>query len=714
MGIKIYKRIGLRRDKNLGDLSDPVSSLNNLLDDVGSGGSFVSEDLDPIRGAAALGLTPQGYQQFIGSAQQSTSSTGTISDFFPRITFQNRLDRLEVFAGEPRLNGGNGLTAKYYNKNQVFTNTANIFSGLPFKTDNFWEAGNFSYSGKITPEAVDVNGGVEWEGYFIPTVTGQHIFYVSTTALTTFEFETEGYVSGIGTYTEQSRVGITSTFAATGSINTNTITLSSAANTNYVAIGQSVTTSGIVAGTVVETYNRSNGVITLTPPSGTTYALSSNVNGNVTFSKAIGQSTQIYYITYTLEKFRKYHVRFRYYIPQNIDAINASRSIDFNLIRPGGSTTEDLRFTNLYALDYDFSNDSKGDFVVFLDNSLSFGGGTCGGTSSSNDYVKIQTSKKVDIRYQPKSSITNITKLNINGTTTNNSSIVNLSSTSGLELGNYVFGTNISDGTIIKEIVVNNSVILSTNATGSGTVNLTFIDHRGFVKRAVGSGSGGSFSLSSGNTTNLKSGMIMIGSGVESYTGITTTGSASAFTISPSQTIPNTNVYFYQSRGLINNALDPFCPVTLNKCVVVTVAAGIGSTIIQVNNTTGISNGWKVQGFQFASGTTVTGKTATTISLSTGIINSLIVGGNFTVTNDSGDKTLCCPPTDTSPPFNPTFEGLETVVAAKNLRINSGNIKFDALKVGIANTITAYSSSNTSGSRLSIQTPSGTFKILCV
>lgn len=717
MGIKIYKRIGLRRDRNLSDVSNPTESLNNLLNGLTAGGSysFISEDLDPIRGAAALGLSPDGYRQFIASAETVTTPSGASSDFFPRITYQNRLDRLEVFAGEPRLNGGNGLTAKYYNKTQVFPNSANIFSGDPFKTDNFWEAGNFTYSGKITPEAIDVNGGVEWEGYFTPITTGQHTFRVTTTALHTFEFETEGYVSGIGTYTEQSRVGIASTFAATGSINTNTITLSSASNTKFVGIGQSVTASGIVVGTVIETYNRDNGVITLTPPSGTTYALSSNVSGNVTFSKAIGQSTRIYYTSYVLEKFRKYRVRFRYYIPQNFDAIGVQRNIDFNIARPAGSADENLRFNNLYSLDYDFSDASKGDFVTFLDNSLTSGGGTCGGTSSSNDYVKIQTSRKVDIRYQPKSSASDVVKLTVSGTTTTNSSVVTLSNTTGLELGNYVYGTNITDGTTVKEIIINNSVILSQNSTGSGTVDLTFVDHRGLVKRAVGSGSAGSFTLSSGNTTNLKSGMIMIGAGVQAYTGITTTGSASAFTISPSQTIgAGTTVYFYQSRGLVNNALDPFCPIASNRCVVVTVAAGIGSAIIQVNDTSGISNGWSVQGYQFAPGTTVTGTTATTISLSTGIINSLIVGGNFTVTNGTADKTLCCPPTDTSPPFNPTVDGLETVSASRNLRIESGNIKFDALRVGIANTITTYSSSNTSGSRLSIQTPSGTFKILCV
>ena len=48
---KIYKRFGLRRDQNFGDLSDTRSALNNLLDGLVTvpGDAFVSEDLEAIR-----------------------------------------------------------------------------------------------------------------------------------------------------------------------------------------------------------------------------------------------------------------------------------------------------------------------------------------------------------------------------------------------------------------------------------------------------------------------------------------------------------------------------------------------------------------------------------------------------------------------------------------------------------------------------------------
>ena len=313
-----YKRIGIRRDRNLGDLQDKGLSLNNLLDTLvdGTSSTFITEDLDAIRNIFAYNLESAGYREIIGSRVQFTNNNGVNIDFLPRITYQNRLDKLKIFSGVPRINGGNGLTAKYYNPNQVFENTTEVFSGTPIKQDNFWEEGQFNYSGKITPEAVNVNGGVEWSGYFIPTTSGSHRFDVRTSALMTFEFETEGYTSGIGTYTEHSRIGLTTTLTGSANINTNIVTLAAGTVgiltiTSFIGVGQSVfNTTGIHTGTVVASYSRSDGVITLTPPSGQANAVYTEItSGNIVFSKAIGQDTSISYTTYALEAQRRYHIR---------------------------------------------------------------------------------------------------------------------------------------------------------------------------------------------------------------------------------------------------------------------------------------------------------------------------------------------------------------------------------------------------------------------
>jgi hypothetical protein len=719
MAPKSYKRLGLRRDNNLGDLVDTRLSLNNLLDTLvdGSSSTFISEDLDAIRNIFAYNFSSSGYRQIIGSRAQFTNNNGINVDFLPRITYQNQLDKLKVFSGVPRIAGGNGLTAKYYNFNQVFENTTPVFSGAPFKVDNFWEAGNFDYTGKITPEAVNANGGVEWSGYFIPTVSGQHTFSVNTTALMTLEFETQGYTSGIGTYTEHSRIGLSSTFVGSGGIG-NVITLATPSDTNFIGVGQSVSNANIVVGTIVASYSRSNGVINLTPPTGSPNAITSTItSGNIVFSKAIGQDTSISHTTYPLEAQRRYHIRARYYIPQSIDAIGVVRNINFNVSYPGSSSS-DLLYNYLYASDYDFSDAAKGQFNIFLGKSILLGGGTLGSISASAGYVKIKSTKKIDIKYVPKTSLVAITKATVSGTTTNGTKVISISNTSGIEIGNFIFGTGIPENTVVNDISINSFIITSTASTASGSTTLTFIDHRGFVKRGVGSISGTTLTLSSGDTTNLKSKMVVIGNSVTQYTGITTTGSGSEVTVSPSQTVgAGTTLFFYQSRGLLDEGLAAFCVPAVTRCMFTSSPTSLGATVINIIDTTGVANGMRVLGAQFANGTTVSSFTGTSITISIATIAGIASGGNFTVTSTpegEGDRSLCCPPTDTSPPFSPTEEGLETTAGFPSLKINSGNVKFDSLTATVSGgNITNIASNDVSTKRVPIQTASGLFNILC-
>jgi hypothetical protein len=721
MARKIYKRIGLRRDNNLSDLSNSTAALNNLLDGLTDvqGFTFVSDDLNAIRNIDSAGLRNAEYRNIVGSAVRFSDSSGVPGPFFPKITYQNRLDIAKSFSGEPRLSGGGGLTANYFNPNQINQNSIGIFSGSPFKIDNYWESGNFPYTGKITPESLNSNGGVLWEGYFIPTQTGSYSFYISSSACFTFDFQTEGYISGVGTYTEIARIGITTTFSGSGTGGTNIISLGTTSNIKYVGVGQSVSASGIATGSNVKSYNISNGVIELTPPIGINTAVSTTFSGNIIFFKTIGQSTQISHSTYVLEEYQKYRIRARYFIPESIDAINAQRNITFSFTRPADNSAGLLRYNNLYALDYDFSESAKGEFPIYIDNSIRFGGGTIGGSGDSNSYVKVKSTKKVDILYTPKTNLGDITKATTSATTVSSSFVISIPNTSNIEVGNYVFGTNIQENTRVNQIVIGKAIVLDKSATGTGSVTLTFIDHRGFVKRAVGSINGTTLTLSSGNTNTLKTGMVVIGTNVTQYTGITTTSSASEVTVSPAADPAvgaGTTLFFYQSRGLINNGLAGYCLPDQTKCLIVTADTNAGSTTIPVNDSTGVGNGWVVQGFQFEPGTIVSGApaTSTSITINAPTTRNLVAGANFTVTNAGGDRSLCCPPTDTSPPFNPTTEGLDTVAEAPNLKIESGNIIFDALKavVDVGN-ITNYNKSDVSKNRISIQTSKGEFTILC-
>ena len=267
------------------------------------------------------------------------------------------------------------------------------------------------------------------------------------------------------------------------------------------------------------------------------------------------------------------------------------------------------------------------------------------------------------------------------------------------------------------DIIINRFVILDKNATGGGSQSLTFIDHRGFVKKVVGSTSSNTLTISNGNTTNLKTDMIVIGTDVAQYTGITTTGSSTQVNIFPSQGLGNRSFYFYQGKGLINDSLLQFCQPSIARCLLVDGAVNSGNTVITVTSIPTGTNGWQVRGFQFADDTTITINTPGTnqITLSKPTINDLVDGEKISIAPASnGDRTLCCPPVDTSPPFTPTEDGLETTTNFPNLKIDSGDVKFDSLTVASNITIGDYTAGDTSSKYLDLNTPAGNYKILCV
>ncbi len=732
---KIYKRTGLRRDKNFADLSDSKQALNNLLDtlvDVPDT-TFISEDLDTIRTIFTTGISPGEYQQFIGSAVRQTATDGSTNAVTPAITYQNRLDNFRVTSGEPRLNGGNGLTAKYFNQDQI-EDTSDIFVGDPIETDTFWEAGQFNYTGKIHPQSVNAAGGVQWEGYFIPTQTGSYAFNTSSTLGFTVDFETEGYTSGVGTYTEYSRVGLTTSISGVSTTSgTDTVAIPLASVSN-VGVGMTVissTSNRIKLGSSVVSVG-STGIIGLSDDDGD--SVNSVGTTLISFGRTLGESSSRTFSTYVLERARKYRIRYRVFVPPGTTSTRGIlRSISFTYNSPGNINSTYLRYNNLYSLDYDFSEEAKGNIIKFLDQSLLFGGNKEGGGeriggSTQPEYVKVSTNKKVDIRYVPKESLTQIERKTISSASWDaGSKIITTGDTTNVEVGNYVFAAttgltgNVNTPVRVVQIVTNEFIVTDALSTGSGSgVALTFVDHRGFVKKVTASSSSGTMTISSGDTVGLKSKQIAIWDGSEKYTGITTTGSSNQVLFSPSVTFNSRRVYFYESRGLIDTALAAFCPtsgVNETRCVLVTEAALAGSNVLTVSDTNNLTN-TTIQGFPFADNTTITSVSGNTITISPGAQKNIAVDSNFTATLANEDKSLCCPPTDTSPPFNPTEEGLETILGGSdNLKITGGNLIFDNLTATVNTSdiaALAPGSTNVSTKRISFKGGDGvTYELLC-
>ena len=183
----------------------------------------------------------------------------------------------------------------------------------------------------------------------------------------------------------------------------------------------------------------------------------------------------------------------------------------------------------------------------------------------------------------------------------------------------------------------------------------------------------------------------------------------------------STELYFYEERGLINDSLSAFCTPTDTECLGVTTNTNSPATTIPVSGTGALSNTstYRVLGSQFAANTEITAINATNIVINNATTANLLENEKITVTREASDinqRILCCPPLDTSPPFNPTDNGLQTKTVRPNLQLADGNLKFDSLTATGISTITSLGSnlSSVNSTRsFGITTPSGVFEIMC-
>ena len=802
---KSYKRVGIRRDRNFSDLSSTSTSLENLLNELkdDSDSTFLFRDLAAIENISSEGLSNSNYLKIAGSSTKYTTQIGQQLAYNPRITFQNKLDKIKIFTGEPRLAGGNGLTANYYQNDQITfdehsdfnytadpnTTSADVFGGVTadgeLPSDNFWEDGDFTYTEKVHPQSVKSNTGVKWEGYYIPTKTGQVEFVVESTGYFTMDFNTSGYEEdndknivspGIGTYTEYARIGISRSISGiNGSAGTNEITIpnSNLGKMNNIGIGMTVSGSNnIAAETTVSDFNKNTGVVQLATSSGN--AVTGTIsNATLTFARELGQNIIHKSVTQTLIAFKKYRIRLRYFHHKNFDSKDISRKFDVDYRTPAMSADQDLRFNHLFSLDYDFSNAGKGDFNRFDDNSVLFGGTNIvgiGNSTDSSEYLRVKSLGKLDVTYRPKEFLGNGSNISTGIvrnqgsfiTSTNTPLVVaNNTLTSNIEVGNYIIGDNIPLDARVISIQDNQFVVMDKNATTTAVNTVKFINHRGFVRRVRVNANGGNttivaasgFSFRSSGThtvggvpknapnertinTDSQKDMIVIGTNISGYKKIDSIATdGSSVTLNGSvTTAANEDVFVYQSRGLKDNSLQTFCdrfsgsPTV--RCLISDIAESespknVGVTTFFVEDLNGIGVGWELQGAYFGQNgisissieTDPTNSDFKLITLSSGITRPFPDGARITAVEPAKNTTdyqLCCPPTDTSPPFVPTEDGLSTTNEFKDFKLVEGYLIFDDLTLrdesGNASKIPDGDSLNVNRT-IDIKTPSGVMKL---
>ena len=817
---KIYKRIGLRRDQNFGDLSSPKDALENLLDKLidDTDNTFLASDLNAISNTFAEGVTNADYLKIAQSAVEVTDPEGNTLKYDPRITYQNRLDKLEIFTGTPRLAGGDGLTANYYQIDQILfdehddllgigtgfeynvdpnTTAADVFGGITeegqIPSDKFWEEGNFEYTAKIHPQSSKVNTGVKWEGYFIPSISGKVQFNISCTGYFTMDLQQEGYEedddgeiispAGIGTYTEHIRVGINTSISGisslTGFDNTIIVNSSNIEKMNTIGVGMTVVHSNIEIGSKISEFNKVTGTIVLEPPSGVTNSIKGTIsNQSMGFTRNLGTHIQHSFDSQVLLAYRKYRIRLRYFHHKNFEAKDIVRSFNIDYRQGNMNTLIDLRFNKLFSLDYDFSDSAKGEFNRYFDNSVRFGGTNLiglGNTTNSSGYVKVLSSNKLDITYTPKQQLGNGSNLStgiVRNTgdylIVNGSPIAFISGntlTTGIEVGNYIIGENVPEGTRVAAVNQNSFVEMDKNATATAVQSLKFINHRGFIKKVRVDANGGSKTLnaasgesfrSSGShtvdgitknapnerttNTDVQVNMIGISTNISNYIKVDSMTSFDSITLSSSvSTVANEEVFFYQSRGLKDNSLIAFCdrfePEDSSdvRCGISSIPdadspLAAGTLTFPVAELKGVDQNWELQGAYFgADGILIDSVDNTvfppTITLKSGITRPLPNGAQFTMVSpvdgqslQAGDYQLCCPPTDTSPPFEPSEEGLNTTTDYRNFKLIEGNLVFDELTIrDFGNNTSDLSDSDplTVNKKISIKTPNNViYKIL--
>ena len=888
---KVFSRFGTERSKNLADLSSTTNSLSNLLGGLSldTGRTFIADDLNAIENIFANGLTNEGYLNVVGSAEKFYNTNGEELSFDPRITYQNRLDRVEVFSGNPRFLGGEGLTANYYQNDQILFDEhddllgigtgfsygisnvndhtegttpierGEVFGGTTadgqLPSDNFWEEGDFEYSTKVHPQASKVNTGVKWEGYYVPTVTGPISISIVSTGYFTLDFNKESYdedndkvqtaasISAVGlgqTYTEHIRIGISTSFNVTQfENNANVVEVSSGdlPKMNTIGIGMTVKGSGIAEDTLIESINKGQRTITLTPPDGSGTAITNpSLLGMTTFARKLGHPIKHEVSTHVLEEYEKYRIRMRYFHHKDFDSKDIIRLFNIDAREQISSTFFDLRYNKLFSLDYDFTDSVKGTFNKYYDNSVLFGGtkttGIGGGDPvTDTKYVKLETTNKIIMSYEPpvafdgggsegsgklaqKREIRVENKDNRNEKSkgmivTGGSPILKFRSDSfsnDIEIGNLIVSTqNISlnsgnspdpntgitfpthnghgEPSIpfyarVKDIVTNNYIVMDMNALSAESPNASvgstnaaivkFVDHRGLVRRVRVNQASNTTTITRSVPTNPFTGrlnqdgsrfdpnhttinadvqvdMIAVGDNIPPFTKVNSIAdNGESLTLSNSVTVrQGQDIFFYDFKGLRDNSLKSFCDrfseTTPNvQCLKSVVLDGDGNpdpngitdtNKIIVNDLKGIDfTGWTLQGIYFGTSPTNEGIEVTSVdtltkelTLASDIIGTLPHDAQFTASNMSAsdDRTLCCPPTDTSPPFIATVDGLNTTEEYKNLKIDSGNVVFESLLLqdnqtsNNAEDITANDSVNRT---IEIKTPLSTdarkFKIL--
>lgn len=695
-----YKSFGVRRANNLSDIDNPELALNNLLDnltgvDPAAGITFISQDLDAIRGLKDTNVETDNFEQLQNTAPTATSPAAPGAEpsvISPLIRLEDRFRQYRSVSEDPPVFvSGLGPRAFFIPSSLLptFGKTskiedeleANLLNSDVQTSDDFWMFGEFVIDDKLRIDFDDFKGGIVWEGYFLPNPSSStHLFRYETSGLYHVEykrFEEDNWTVLKSIYAKQRDVDVENAV-----VDSTVVTLQEG-ESKYVSVGdvlESVNGSSVSSNAIV---GISGDTITLEE------SVTLNAGDTLTFDMSIGEEINSgeYLLNeiYDRAETPQTKMRFFWWFP-------VSESAELKYLR----TT----ILGRGVFDYFFLNQtpaspvaSSGSIREVLETAVTPSNSVFGG-ASENEYKKFTSTSSTQTVYIPKSSLSQIVKANINISFRQRTRSANGNFLAS-ELGNVIVPTNVADfdtviskNTQIKDLLGSNDaspirLISKPWPETRSSYPVSIIDHNGLVDYFVASSSGNEVSVTS--TSNLKSGMICITSSTsdDEFVTITEIISNTEFRTSRNLDLSNEYIFVYSNSGILDRSLEHFCSGVFGK--VLAAPASAGSTTLTLKSVSGIEVDQVVQyDGSIPDQTKVTDINGLTITLSEEITQTINIGETIVFAPDgtTENKEICVLPLDLSPPFigidiglDTNNKGIKSSLGTLNVRVSNIEMK---------------------------------------
>jgi hypothetical protein len=700
-----FNNIGLRRDLNLSDVDNPENALNNLLNNLvvtDEGQTFGGGDLDAIKGIANSTVTNADIGKMANLAVKNAYLDPETSEIveevaIPLITVKNQLDTITATTSDPPFfNGGDGLFADFYEWDQINDNLninsrgSDVVFGNSNVRKKYWTTGLFEFSNKLDEGLDGANGAIQWEGFYVPDSSGTSTINIGVTGLFILEFGNEDgtYEIKKNVYKQERRVFATSGTSASTRVNLTRQEAATVANgdkvtavfdNNGAAILQTEIESGLFVNSAGSTALFLNQEVTLPEDSRLDLSIAENIGG---------EEYRLSIPLVNLEKYVSRKIRITLWWPGE-ETNYFNKVLDANLStlqRPGSGS---FPYWYLYTEVGEINTDES--FKGFYDKRLLQGGGVIGPEDpiNSTQYNEFASISPLAMRYTPPLVYADILRAEYRYSTLEDSEVLSVSNTSpytdDIEIGNIVFANSLPNAVSeVVDIARNNIVIVKDAAESDASLDIKFIDHRGFAASDLCTSTGNTVSVNS--NANIRVGDVVV---TETYSGsvyirVTDVLGNTQFTTSVNLNISSLErIYIYRDVGLSNHALDNYCIGVIGKEVTATSLSG--QDYITLNNVDDIGIGNIIQSSpfietvdQYSPGTLTvvteinpSGYPANTVRISKNIrstdangnpIGDMVAGTTVVIcpSNTVQNKEACVIPLNTAPPFIGTPAGLRT------------------------------------------------------